>query len=477
MKSKFITISIILLQLISSCALLYLVYRYLTTNLFLIIGIVLLALLVLLGMISNSKKGSKRYIAKVLSIILSICMIIACIPLYQANKTIDEMTGVNYEIGTISVIVLKDSEIQSLNDLEGKIIGINPLVETENIDNALIQLKEEVSYNLEKYESFETLISKLYDGSCDAIMICESSRSVAESFRYNFTNETRVVSNYTFKEDIVGSVIEVEDEKGNTNSIQLLQPVDVTKETFNVFISGIDTSGPIGTRSRSDVNMIATVNPKTKQILLTSIPRDAYCVLGTIGQLDKLTHAGNFGINESVATVAKLFNINIHYYLRVNFTSVVQIIDAVGGVDVYSDQELFGKIQIGMNHMDGNTALMFARERYSYSTGDAHRVQNQQAVFEALINKCVSPAIISNFTSFLQAINGTFQTNMSSDQINALVQMQLGDMSRWNIHKQQMYGQGSTSTTTYSMPGSNLYVTIPIPDSVQACKQAIEALY
>ncbi len=477
-QNKILTYIIVALQLISSVAFLYLVYRYLPTT-YLIVAIVVLALILIgLALMSNSKKGTKKQpIAKILSLLISICLFIASFYIYRTNAAIDSMTSVDYEIDTISVIVMDESSIETINDLEGVNLGVNPNVQADNIDNALVQLQEVVAYELVEIESFEELANDLYDGSVDAIMISEASRSVMEVFQEGFSEETRVITQFEYKENIEGSVIDITDEEGESTSVTLLEAVDVTTETFNVFISGIDTYGSIGTRSRSDVNMLVTVNPQTKQILLTSIPRDYYVELGTIGAMDKLTHAGNFGINESVATVAKLFNVNINYYLRVNFTSVVQIIDALGGVDVYSDTALYDSIQEGMNHMDGQTALAFARERYAYASGDNHRVQNQQAVFEAVLNKCMSSAIISNFSSFLSAIDGTFQTNMSSDEINDLVAMQLSTMSSWTITKQQVTGTGSTSTTTYSMPGSALYVMLPDESSVESCRSVILSLY
>ena len=257
--------------------------------------------------------------------------------------------------------------------------------------------------------------------------------------------------------------------------------VDVTKDSFNVYISGIDTSGPIGNISRTDVNMIMTVNPNTKTILLTSIPRDYYVELATKGQMDKLTHSGLYGIDETTKTVENLFGIDINYYAKVNFTTVVKLVDVLGGITVNSDYAFTSRVGgynfvAGPNQLNGEQALAFARERYSFTSGDNQRVKNQQAVIAAIINKVTgSSAILTKYNSILNSVEDNLQTSMSQKDITSLVKMQLGDMSGWNINQQSVTGTGK-STPVYSMPNSYVYVMEPDMSTVESATTAIKAV-
>lgn len=221
--------------------------------------------------------------------------------------------------------------------------------------------------------------------------------------------------------------------------------------------------------------MIVTVNPQSKKILMTSIPRDYYVTLANKGKKDKLTHAGLAGVENSVKTLENFLDIDINYYARVNFTSLIQMVDALGGIEVYSDQDI-PKLGIhkGINQMDGKKALSFSRERYSYKSGDNHRVQNQQKVLEAMLNKMMSPAIITNYSSILDHIDGCFETNMTSDEITSLIKMQLSDKSSWDIQQIQLQGHGAMLTGGAYMPGNRLYYMIPDEDSVSQCVAQIK---
>lgn len=300
------------------------------------------------------------------------------------------------------------------------------------------------------------------DGSVDAVMFNEAYRGLIEDLNDDFTTKTRIIYQYEIQEEL-----EME-----------IPLVDISYEPFNVYISGIDTYGPVSSVSRSDVNMIVTVNPKTKKILMTSIPRDYYVELASFGALDKLTHAGIYGVEESMMTLENLFGIDIDYYARVNFTSLVTMVDALGGVIVdnpqefesYHTHELYPKGQI---EMDGETALEFVRERYGLEGGDNDRVKNQQRVLAAMIDKAISPTIIKNYSSILNAVSDSVMTNMSSEDIQKLIQMQLNDMSLWTIEQISVVGTGSTSSTCYSSPGYELYVMEPNYSSVQMASDKV----
>ena len=260
----------------------------------------------------------------------------------------------------------------------------------------------------------------------------------------------------------------------------IVKVVNVTNTPFNVYIAGGDGYGSIDYTFNTDVNMVATINPTTRKILLTSIPRDYYVNL--VGQgpnaYDKLTHAGYYGIEESVKTVENLLDTDINYYVKINFSTIEGIVDAIGGVDVYSEYEFtasdgtYSYVK-GYQHLDGKKALRFARERKSFATGDVQRVKNQQKVVEAMINKITSStALISSYDRILDSVSDNLDTNMPSKDISRLVKMQLNDMRGWTIESQNAVGTGQMGPT-YTFPTLNLYTMLPDKDSVNSLKLKI----
>lgn len=244
--------------------------------------------------------------------------------------------------------------------------------------------------------------------------------------------------------------------------------------SFVLYISGIDTYGGLSARSRSDVNILMAVNTTDKKILMLATPRDFYVdFAASKGQKDKLTHAGIYGVSASMDALERLYTIKIPYYLRINFSGFIQVIDALGGVDVYSDYDFTVKnirdYHKGYNHLTGLEALAFARERYSFANGDYQRAKNQMEVIRAVIDACTSPAFLKNYRSVMKAIGGSFETNMPEDQITALAKMQLSDNREWNMDTFTADGT-SAYKPTYSMPGRNLYVILPNSESVQKAK-------
>ena len=261
--------------------------------------------------------------------------------------------------------------------------------------------------------------------------------------------------------------------------------VNVTKDSFNIFVSGIDTYGDISTVSRSDVNMIITVNPRTHTILLTSIPRDYYVQLhGTSGLKDKLTHAGLYGINMSINTLQDLYNIKIDYYIRVNFDSTINLINAIDGIDIVPDLT-FSRLSDGIycyyeegrvNHLDGFCALRYARERKAYGTGDLHRIQNQQEVMMAVIDKLTgSKILLAKYTDILSSMSGTLETNIPSSEIYKLVNAQLDSMPSWTIERISAEGE-HIDAPTYTFPDQNLYVFVSDTNSVTTVSDKIKSV-
>lgn len=262
--------------------------------------------------------------------------------------------------------------------------------------------------------------------------------------------------------------------------------MEVTEEPFNVYISGIDVYGEITQESRSDVNLIATINPKTHKILLTTTPRDYYVTIpGVSGEKrDKLTHAGIYGIDTSIATLENLYETEIPFYVRVNFTSVEEIVDVMGGVDVESEiafttgEEAGAIVEVkeGKNHFTGKEALAFVRERKALAAGDNQRGKNQQALLTGLIKQAISPMIIFQANDMINSITGNAETNMSEAQIKSLIRMQIGDMKGWEIESMAATGDDSGKKNCYSYSGGPLYVTVPDMSSVEAIKTRMQEI-
>ena len=260
----------------------------------------------------------------------------------------------------------------------------------------------------------------------------------------------------------------------------------ITKEPFVIYLSGVDNRGELTENARSDVNILAAVNPETKRVVLINTPRDYYVDLAGTDSKDKLTHAGLYGVETSMATLGNLYGINVDHYIRINFTGFIRIIDALGGVDVYSDQAFTSvgspgyydptTFVEGWNHLDGKSALAFARERHAFASGDIQRGINQMKVIDAMLNKIKSPALLMGFSKIMDAASDCFVTSFSQDQISALVRMQLSDFAEWDIQSYTVTGTSSTSTKCYSAKGQKLYVMKPDEASVSKAKEMIASV-
>ena len=260
----------------------------------------------------------------------------------------------------------------------------------------------------------------------------------------------------------------------------------ITKEPFVVYLSGVDTRGELTEKARSDVNILAVVNPATKRVALINTPRDYYVDLAGTSSKDKLTHAGLYGVETSMATLGNLYGVNVEHYIRINFAGFISIIDAVGGVDVYSDQAFTSvgspgyydptTFAEGWNHLDGKSALAFARERHAFASGDIQRGINQMKVIDAMANKLKSPTVLMSFSKLMDAVSDCFVTSLSQEQISALVRMQLSDLANWDIQSYSVTGSSGKSSQCYSAKGQSLYVMKPDESSVTQAKELIASV-
>lgn len=435
-------------------------------------AIVLLIILIDVGvcLLFNSKKssGSKPMIGLIVTITVLIVMNFGSFYLYNTYETFSKISGEIVQIESFYVVAAKGGSYNGVKDINGETVGVTES-ETRTYKEAKGKLvtKCDVEYDTErdlvtlghrivdekgkKHDNIIFVSKNNYD------MICESIDS--------FSKKTKVI--YKIKVEV----------KSNNNS----QKINVTEDSFNVYITGIDVFGDIDQVSRSDVNMIMTVNPKTKEILLTSIPRDMYVTLHSFGALDKLTHSGIYGVDETINTVEDWMDIDINYYVRLNFSMLVRIVDAIGGVDVKSEYSFKSAVsdytyEKGMNHLNGKAALYFARERKAFKAEDAQRIKNQQIVLKAIINKVSgSTVLLTNYTQLLNAVEGTMQTDLSNKDISALVKMQLNDLGKWKIRTISVKGTKSYEYT-YSMGMRELYVSIPVKKTVEQAKEKINSV-
>lgn len=430
--------------------------------------IITIGLLVVLA-ISIFLQKTKRS-PLVTTAVLVIFSLVSLVGIFGFKQMIDITNRMNQTAAfsevEMSIVVPKDSDIKDVNQLTT--VQAPTKVDKNNVDTLMSALKKDkkVDVKVDDVASYQEAYDNLKSGKSKAMVLSGSYASLLESVDSNYSSNLKTIYTYKIK-------------KKNNNSAK-----QVDSKVFNIYISGIDTYGSISTVSRSDVNIIMTVNMNTHKILLTTTPRDAYVKIpdGGADQYDKLTHAGIYGVETSEKTLENLYGIKIDYYARINFTSFLKLIDQLGGVTVHNDQaftSLHGKFDfpVGDIQMNSEQALGFVRERYSLDGGDNDRGKNQEKVISAIVNKLASLNSVSNFTSIVNNLQDSVQTNMSLDTINALANTQLDSGSKFTVTSQAVTGTGSTGQlTSYAMPNSSLYMMKLDDSSVESASQAIKNL-
>ncbi|MFS9038462.1 LCP family protein [Streptococcus timonensis] len=455
---------LLVIYLILACYFLFLVFRYhilAVSNLNLILAGALLfvAILALLLILKNKARIFTLFVL-LTSVLLSA---FALIGVQQFVGLANQFNATsNYSSYSISVAVLADSEIGNVSQLSS--LTAPTKTDAENIQKLLEDIKSTQNKDLTVEESSSYLASykSLLAGDTKAIVLNGAFENLIEQEDPDYAKKIKKI--YT---------------KDLTKTVEA--PKVTTNKTFNVYISGIDTYGPISSVSRSDVNIIMTVNQDTKRILLTTTPRDAYVPIADGGnnQNDKLTHAGIYGVDASIHTLENLYDIDLNYYARLNFTSFLKLIDLLGGVDVYNDQEftsLHGKYHfpVGNVHLDSEQALGFVRERYSLANGDGDRGRNQQKVIAAIIQKLTSAEVLKNYDGIIQGLQDSVQTNMPPETMVGLVNTQLASGGKYTVTSQDLKGTGRMGLPSYAMPDSNLYMLEVDQTSLETVKAAIK---
>lgn len=481
MKSKFSKVLSVVLSVVLVISSFYLLYQVIRLNVLptkflfpLTIGVVVLDAIFILLLVYFSK----NVVSKIVCIVLTLFICVAsCMGGYYISKTQNVLSSITnvakHAKNTVSVIVKESSSIKNKSQLNGVSVGSLRLNE-QGSKKALKELSNEgIVLNQTEYDSMTALLEAFYNGEVDSIIINESSRSqILDMEAYsNFDSNTRVVYQTSYKV------------KNNDSATSVS---DITSKPFNVLISGSDTRGGFDENGRSDVIMIATVNPKTHTILLTSVPRDFYvttaCDAGDgcmQGALDKITHTGIHGTNTTKRTVEQLLGIEINYTFKVGFDTVTELVDILGGVDVYVEpgyavHTSYLNVNEGINHLNGEQALTFARERYSYTEGDRQRTKNQQQVLMGIVKEATKPSVITNYAAIMDTMANTFSTTMSNAEITDLIKYQLNNNPTWKMEQYMVDGTGDTLMCAEL--GDAASVMVPDQSTVKMAKDKINAV-
>ena len=463
-----VNVGLTILYAILALVLLFTMFNYNFLSFRFLNIIITIGLLVVLAISIFLQKSKKSPL--VTTVVLVIFSLVSLVGIFGFKQMIDITNRMNQTAAfsevEMSIVVPKESDIKDVSQLTS--VQAPTKVDKNNIETLMSALKKDkkVDVKVDDVASYQEAYDNLKSGKSKAMVLSGSYASLLESVDSNYASNLKTIYTYKIK-------------KKNSNSAK-----QVDSKVFNIYISGIDTYGSISTVSRSDVNIIMTVNMNTHKILLTTTPRDAYVKIpgGGADQYDKLTHAGIYGVETSEKTLENLYGIKIDYYARINFTSFLKLIDQLGGVTVHNDQaftSLHGKFDfpVGDIQMNSEQALGFVRERYSLDGGDNDRGKNQEKVISAIVNKLASLNTVSNFTSIVNNLQDSVQTNMSLDTINALANTQLDSGSKFTVTSQAVTGTGSTGQlTSYAMPNSSLYMMKLDDSSVESASQAIKNL-
>lgn len=422
---------------------------------------------------------TRAFVSKIICVVITLVLILgSCIGGYYISKTGSLLTNITnvtkHAKNTVSVVVKQSSDIKNKSQLNGLSVGTLRTIGTQGSSKALKELsKDGIVMNQSEYDSLSAMLEAFYNGEVDSIIINESSRSQIldmESYA-DFDNNTRVVYQTSYKVE-------------NTDKANAVS--DITSKPFNILISGSDTRGGFDENGRSDVIMVATVNPKTSTILLTSVPRDFYVTTACDaadgcmqGALDKITHTGIHGTNTTKRTVEQLLGVEINYTFKVGFDTVTDLVDALGGVDVYVEpgyavSTSTFSVHEGVNHLNGHDALEYARERYAYTEGDRQRTKNQQQVLMGIVNEATKPSVITKYASIMDAMANTFSTTMSNEEISDLIKHQINNNPKWKMEQYMVDGTGDTLMCAEL--GDAASVMVPDQSTVKIAKDKINAI-
>lgn len=443
--------------------------KLLPVKILVVVSVLLLLLwgVVTVLIIDHRKKG--RFITGcIISVLVAGILVAGGYAIYSGVVMVKNNTGTNTEVSHIGVYIRVDDKAQTLEDAKNYKFGILAKLDRENVNHSIDNINADLGANIQvsEYEDMAELITALRGRQVDAIILNDAYIQMLEETEGYESVRSEI-------RELTQVRIETQVENQNPGS------GPKNDHVFTMYISGIDSRTGLVAKSHSDVNIVATVNTETNQIFLLSTPRDYYVPLSiSNGEPDKLTHAGIYGINVCMDSISMLYDIDLDYYFRLNFSGFEDIVDAIGGVKVYNDYPFSAEgiyFDKGYSVLNGREALLFARERKSYPDGDAHRARNQMQLIQVMFNKMISPDILAKYTDIMKAVDGCFETSMPYNKLAELVRSQLSSNAQWEVISYAVSGTGAKKKP-YSM-SSKAYVMIPDMETVDTAKNLIEQMY
>lgn len=428
---------------------------------------IILILLVLYDFTSQFTKS--HILGKLISVMLSCLILFTYLFAAKFDSVLDKLGAANVEIDIVDVCVLSNDKAQNLNDAANYKFAINSTASNANINTSIESISSETGKTIKptEYTNWSNLVNALYDNkNVQAIVINHSMMSIISQEFPDFEDSIKIIKTYEYKE-------KVELDASNVN---------VKRDPFIIYVSGISSDDgedtKLASKALSDVNILAVINPETKQVLLVTTPRDSYIKIsnssGATGY-DKLAHAGSYGVDKSIEALENLYGINIDYYVKINFAGSQAVIDALGGITIESEIEFTNGWEAapvsyhfvqGANECDGEKAIAFARERKAFAAGDFQRGRNQTAVIKGIIQKATSPAILTRYSAVMDTISDMFLTNIPSSAISDLVKLQLSNSTPWNI---QTYSISGKTDEYRHLEVSNVYgasIVLPYEEDI-----------
>lgn len=428
---------------------------------------IILILLVLYDFTSQFTKS--HILGKLISVMLSCLILFTYLFAAKFDSVLDKLGAANVEIDIVDVCVLSNDKAQNLNDAANYKFAINSTASNANINTSIESISSETGKTIKptEYTNWSNLVNALYDNkNVQAIVINHSMMSIISQEFPDFEDSIKIIKTYEYKE-------KVELDASNVN---------VKRDPFIIYVSGISSDDgedtKLASKALSDVNILAVINPKTKQVLLVTTPRDSYIKISNssgVTGYDKLAHAGSYGVDKSIEALENLYGINIDYYVKINFAGSQAVIDALGGITIESEIEFTNGWEAapvsyhfvqGANECDGEKAIAFARERKAFAAGDFQRGRNQTAVIKGIIQKATSPAILTRYSAVMDTVSDMFLTNIPSSAISDLVKLQLSNSTPWNI---QTYSISGKTDEYRHLEVSNVYgasIVLPYEEDI-----------
>ena len=438
---------------------------------------------------ASGTRRARRVIGLILCLLLVTGNLFAFLVLRDLDRTRELLGSARERSALVGVYVLNDDAAQTLADTAQYSYGVLGGFEKSNSEHALSEIENRIGSSIAatEFETISDAAAALRAGEIRALAVNENHLdllSESESFA-SFSDGLRLIDQILVPLD--------EEESGVGSFLASLLPSRKARsedrttgkklensEPFILYLSGNDSRTDMLSNGRSDVNILMVVDPGTAQILLVSTPRDYYVQNPALGNgMDKLTHCGLFGPYNSMAALEVLYGVEIDNYCQINFAGFEKLIDAMGGVTLNNPQA-FRSFSTGYYFpegeitLDGAQALAFGRERKAFGSGDLERGRNQMRLISAMVDKAKSSgaSLLLNYPSILESLEGMFATDLSSEEISALVKLAIRELNLWEVKSCSVSGSGGMMRTAAGGDVA-LYVMWPNADEVSHASELI----